>query len=83
MAINIKSPAVCTLIQEAADLAGISQVSVVEEAMRGYLNQLRLDTRRTRALDLLADVDRALTDGDRAAIRADLADLYDDDGLPA
>jgi antitoxin VapB len=83
MALNIKNNHVHDLAKEAARLTGLSQTSVIEVALERYLaDVVRPDAtqRRTRVLEILADVDRRLTDADRAAMTTD--DLYDEAGLP-
>jgi len=84
MSLNIKNPRVHALAREAAERTGMSQTSVIEEALQRLLDDLgrtgRQD-REARIARILADVDATLSDADREALLAD--DLYDDAGLPA
>jgi antitoxin VapB len=86
MSLNIKSERVHALAREAAQQLGMSQTSVVEEALVQLLARHRLDTHETvetRVRAILDDFDRHLTDVDRAAMRRDMEELYDEGGLPA
>jgi len=83
MGLNIKNEHVHDLARQAARLTGMSQTGVIEAALERYLADLTQPaaaTRLARVHEILADVDRRLTDGDRAALGTD--DLYDDAGLP-
>jgi len=83
MGLNIKNEHVHDLARQAARLTGMSQTGVIEAALERYLADLTQPaaaTRLARVHEILADVDRRLTDGDRAALSTD--DLYDDAGLP-
>ena len=84
---NIKSERVHDLAREVASLTGKSQTSVVEEALRRYLEELQSDARREakrrRADETLAEM-RAIiaSDPDRFDLSTDF--LYDPEtGLPA
>jgi antitoxin VapB len=86
MSLNIKSERVHALAREAAEQLGMSQTSVVEEALVQLLARHRAATQETvevRVRAILDDFDRHLTDDDRAAMRRDMEDLYDENGLPA
>lgn len=85
MAINIKNERVCDMMQRASQLTGQSQVSVLETALARYLAEVQSAQEKAtdRVLEVLATVDRSVTDDDRAAIRQDMRDLYDDAGQPA
>lgn len=86
MGLNIKNERVHALAREAARVTGLSQTSVIEEALemllaaRGADPQVtRRERRREAARDVVLDW-QALPDGD--GVR-DVADLYDDaTGLP-
>ena len=83
MGLNIKNDHVHDLARQAARLTGLSQTGVIESALERYLADLTppdAATRLARVHEILADVDRRLTDTDRAALSTD--DLYDDAGLP-
>lgn len=84
MAINIKNEQVCSLVREAAARTGQPQVSVIETAMRRYLEQMRQDNGAVtdRADEILARIDETMTPDDAAAIRSELDSLFDEDGLP-
>lgn len=90
MALNIKNDRVCALAAEAARKTGRTQVSVLEEALTKFLADLTTDedhaaavARRIAASEKVVQAARALlTDADRAAIKAEMADMYDEWGLP-
>jgi antitoxin VapB len=85
MSLNIKNPRVHALAREAARRFGMSQTSVIEEALVRMLathDEASGAGRQARVEALLADVDRHLTDDQRAALRRH-DDLYDGAGLPA
>lgn len=86
MSLNIKSERVHALAREAAEQLGMSQTSVVEEALVQLLARHRSATQETveaRVRAILDDFDRRLTDQDRAAMRRHEEELYDERGLPA
>ena len=84
MSINIKNPRVHDLARRAAALTGQSQTSVIGAALQRMVDDLEgeadREARRAHLDRILADIDRRLTDSDRAAMTID--DLYDDTGLP-
>ena len=86
VSLNIKKDAVHTLARTAAARTGLSQTSVIEEALTMYLEQLGdpadTDQRRRRAAALLEQLDAHLDDESRARL-LDSGDLYDEAGLPA
>jgi antitoxin VapB len=84
MGLNIKNERVHQLVREAAQRTGLSQTSVIEEALKHYLRDLDDEKRaiRRRVDEILADFDARLTDEDRAQMRAAADDLYDERGLP-
>lgn len=86
MSLNIKNERVHALAREAARRSGASQTSAIETALTRYLESLeepRRDQRRRQRVDaVLAEFDARLSDDDRVAMRRDLAELYDDSGLP-
>lgn len=73
------------LAREAARRTGQTQTGVIEEALAMLLDELdRTDEPVRRAADvkrILEDVDRRLSDSDRARLNTD--DLYDERGLSA
>ncbi len=84
MSLNIKNERVHDLVREAARLTGKSQTSVVEEALRRYLDQIeQAENRASRDAELdqlLAQMRRELAGVD---LHAAIEDLYDPDtGLP-
>jgi antitoxin VapB len=86
MGLNIKNPRVHDLARTAAERFGMSQTSVVEEALRRMLETAppRSDQGKLDLLQgVLARLDSELTDRDRSAMREDIQRLYDDEGLPA
>lgn len=86
MSLNIKNERVHDLVREAARRTGKSQTSVVEEALRRYLEELTRDSHDEggrRLAEIFADLD---------ALRAERPDLFEFDadalydpetGLPA
>jgi antitoxin VapB len=78
--LNIKNEHVHELVREAARRTGKSQTSVVEEALRRYLDELARAAKRTRADDILAEMRAELAGVD---LRMEIEDLYDPHtGLP-
>ena len=86
MSLNIKKDAVHALARTAAARTGLSQTSVIEEALTMYLEQLGdpadTDQRRHKAVMLLEQLDAHLDHEARARL-LETGDLYDDAGLPA
>lgn len=87
MALNIKNERVHALAREASERLGRSQASVIEEALRKLLDDLgpgeeTRGAKGDRVRTLVADFRFGLTDQERAAIRLDLAEMYDEHGLP-
>jgi antitoxin VapB len=84
MSINIKNPRVHELARRAAALTGESQTSVIERALQQLVDELEAEADKAARLAkvnrILADIDRRLSDDDRAAMTTD--DLYDERGLP-
>ncbi|MBF6131979.1 type II toxin-antitoxin system VapB family antitoxin [Nocardia otitidiscaviarum] len=87
MSLNIKNEHVHALVREAARRTGMSQTSVVEEAMRRLLRELDSSTAVTAAVqwqeveDILTDLHSRLTPDSRTVLTTD--DLYDEQGMPA
>jgi antitoxin VapB len=82
MSLNIKNERVHGLVREAAALTGKSQTSVVEEALRRYLDDLAREERRSRADEILAAMRKEIRDQGGLGMRPE--DLYDPTtGLPA
>jgi len=85
MGLNIKNPRVHELARQAAERFGMSQTSVIEEALVRMLaarDQGSAETVEAGVHELLAEVDRHLTDDDRRSLRSH-DQLYDERGLPA
>ncbi len=84
MSLNIKNERVHQLARDAAQRTGLSQTSVIEEALLQYLRRLddEQGAKRRRVDEILADIDARLTDKDRDEMRAFAEDMYDDLGLP-
>jgi antitoxin VapB len=81
MGLNIKKQSVHELARAAATRTGLSQTSVIEEALQMYLAQLdQPGERRDRVKQILESLDARWTDADRAALTSDW--LYDEQGLP-
>ena len=87
MSLNIKNPQTVALVRELARRTGLSQTGAVEEAVRAKLAELTggesRDTRRCKVNELLSELDRSITARQRKRIRAEEAQLYDENGLPA
>ncbi|MCW4457245.1 type II toxin-antitoxin system VapB family antitoxin [Microbacterium sp. MPKO10] len=93
MGLNIKNERTHEVVRRLAQLEGMSQTSVVEDAVRRRLDQLAeqstRDTdaeaeRRYEQLTRIAEEFSAgLTDGQREDLRHSDEWLYDDAGLPA
>ncbi|MGI8677800.1 MAG: type II toxin-antitoxin system VapB family antitoxin [Jatrophihabitans sp.] len=82
MSLNIKNEKVHDLAREAAKRAGKSQTSVIEDALRRYLADLDRETRRQRADEIVAEMQRSWRESDAPPFTAE--DLYDPvTGLPA
>ncbi len=91
VALNIKSERVHALARQAAQRTGLSQTSVVEQALLRYLEGLpgageqasvRAETKFREARAIAVEFADTLSDRDRAAIRQQLDSMYDADGLP-
>jgi antitoxin VapB len=85
VSLNIKNPRVHELAREAARRFGMSQTSVIEEALVRMLAaaaDMSEAARHAQIEALLADVDRRLTDAQRVVLCRH-EDLYDETGLPA
>lgn len=85
MSLNIKNERVHQLVRDAAQRTGLSQTSVIEEALKRYLRDLdeQQSATRRRVDEILAVFDARLTDQDRAEMTQMMDDMYDDEtGLP-
>lgn len=81
MSLNIKNEHVHDLVREAAALTGKSQTSVVEEALRRYLDELGREVRRSRADEILREMQKLIREQGGLGMRPE--DLYDPlTGLP-
>ena len=87
MSLNIKNPQTVALVRELARRTGLNQTSAVEEAVRAKLAQITADaggdSRRIKVDELLAELDRSMTAQRRRRIRAEEAEMHDENGLPA
>ena len=77
MSLNIKNERVHDLVREAARRTGLNQTSVVEHALRRFLDGLD-DQPGTERARLIADLQHDVARGPAL----DLADLHDEAGLP-
>jgi len=89
MSLNIKNERVHAMVREAAERTGMSQTSVVEEALRRMLKEL--DERESKSADsesedrfnelmaIAARIHARLTPERRARLTTD--DLYDENGM--
>jgi antitoxin VapB len=81
MSLNIKNERVHDLVREASRLTGQSQTSVVEAALRHYLDELARGDSRAKAERILGHLRDTVT---AAGPRANIEALYDTTtGLPA
>lgn len=84
MSLNIKNERVHEMARQAAARTGKSQTSVIEKALRRYLDELDRETSREakdkRLYEILEDMQQRI-----AAVGGlmDHNDLYDERGLPA
>lgn len=90
MAMNIKNDRVHALAREAARRTGTTQTSALEAALEQYLAglgerdaQVGAEAKLVRAHEIVDQMRATMTDADRVAMRTDLAEMYDEDGLPA
>jgi antitoxin VapB len=81
VSLNIKNEHVHDLVREAAALTGKSQTGVVEEALRRYLDELGREVRRSRADEILREMQKLIREQGGLGMRPE--DLYDPlTGLP-
>ena len=82
VSLNIKNERVHEMVREAAARTGKSQTSVVEEALRRYLDELTREQRRSHADEILTEMRKHIRDQGGLGLRPE--DLYDPaTGLPA
>ncbi|MEV6555556.1 type II toxin-antitoxin system VapB family antitoxin [Nocardia sp. NPDC051756] len=83
MSLNIKNEAVHALVREAAERTGMSQTSVVEEALKRMLKELDAEqhTRLEKLRLIVDDMHTILRESGHLPLTTD--DLYDEDGMPA
>lgn len=83
MGLNIKNEKVHALAREAAERMGMSQTSVIEEALKRMLKEL--DTEQHARLNdlrlIVADIHAVMRESGQLPLTTD--DLYDDEGMPA
>ena len=85
MSLNIKKQRVHDLAREVARRTGRSQTSAIEVALERYLAELDAPPpkRSESARAILDEIHARMTDADRAAVRAAMEEMYDDEsGLP-
>lgn len=85
MSLNIKNERVHDLVRQAAARTGKSQTSVVEDALREYLERIEREqsreAKRQRAKEILEDMQRRIAAA--GGLQIEPEDLYDERGLPA
>lgn len=88
MSLNIKNEEVHDLVRRAAQLTGKSQTSVVEDALRRYLDQIDAETKAreeeqwAKVLDAVGELQRLVRE--QGGLGMSPEDLYDPEtGLPA
>jgi hypothetical protein len=88
MSLNIKSARAVSLVRELAARTGSSLTAAVEDAVARRLAELDgedhagIGAKRAAAAEVLDELGSLLTAKDKQAIRQNVADLYDDAGLP-
>lgn len=89
MSLNIKNERTVAKVRELAALTGQSQTSAIEAAVEAMLEQRRAQAeasdrsrRMAAAAETLAEIGECLSEGERDALRAAEADIYDEHGLP-
>ena len=84
MSLNIKNERTHALVRQLADRTGLSQTSVVEEAVRRWLEELETEpsTRLARVDAIVRQIQVELTDHEREALMQASDDMYDESGLP-
>ncbi|MFC0359920.1 MULTISPECIES: type II toxin-antitoxin system VapB family antitoxin [Kytococcus] len=87
MALNIKNERVHELARQAAQVRGTTQTSALEAALEEYLarhgaTEGAAEGRFERATVLVQQIRNGLSLDDGESLSADLADLYDEQGLP-
>lgn len=84
MSLNIKNERTHALVRQLADRTGLSQTSVVEEAVRRWLDELETEpsTRLARVDAIVRQIQVELTDDEREALMQASDDMYDESGLP-
>lgn len=86
MALTIKNEEAETLCRELAHLSGETITEAVTMAARERLERLRLDGSAAGRAEQILALGRAiapvLRDESRAFVALDIADLYDENGLP-
>lgn len=82
VSLNIKNERVHDLVRQAAKITGKSQTSVVEEALRKYLDDIAREDRLREADEILAEMRKIIRESGVPLMRHE--DLYDPvTGLPA
>ena len=89
MSLNIKNERVHAMVRQAAERTGMSQTSVVEEALRMMLKELderegkspesESEDRFNELMAIAAEIHERLTPERRARLTTD--DLYDENGM--
>ncbi len=83
MSLNIKNERTHALVRELAEATGLSQTSAVEQAVQRWLDEIKRQTTRRQHLDmLLAEIRAGWTDDDIAAMKREMEEMYDENGLP-
>lgn len=87
MALNIKNERVHELARQAAQVRGTTQTSALEAALEEYLarhgvTEGAAEGRFERATVLVQQIRNGLSLDGGESLSADLADLYDEQGLP-
>ncbi len=90
MSLNIKNERTVALVDELAELTGLTKTSAIEQAVRARLEQLAVEgvttrgeaERRRRATDLLRDVRQSIAGVEGSWHEYEARDIYDEWGMP-
>lgn len=84
MSLNIKNERTHALVRRLADRTGLSQTSVVEQAVQRWLDELESEptTRMARVDVIVRQIQVDLTDDERDALLRASDEMYDESGLP-
>lgn len=90
MSLNIKNERTVALVDELAELTGLTKTSAIEQAVRARLDELaasgtggrREAERRRRATDLVRDIRRSVEGVEGSWREHEAREVYDEWGMP-